>query len=208
MSPTVRRWLKSAALLLATVVITPALLSFWLRSRLLGPDRALHGSTEWLSLIPGLTGQYLRRAFLMHALQGCHSSVTVGFGTLFSQAGTRIEANVYIGPHCHIGLVHLERDVLLASGVHVPSGPHTHGIDEPAGTPGEKAGELRRVRIGARTWVGSAAVVMADVGQDAVIGAGAVVTKAIPDRAVAAGVPARVLRTREAAELSAEPPHA
>jgi acetyltransferase-like isoleucine patch superfamily enzyme len=38
---------------------------------------------------------------------------------------------------------------------------------------------------------------MADVGRDSVIGAGAVVTKPIPDRVLAAGVPARVIRGRE-----------
>jgi acetyltransferase-like isoleucine patch superfamily enzyme len=52
------------------------------------------------------------------------------------------------------------------------------------------------VRIGSGAWIGSAAVVMADVGKDAVVGAGAVVTKPIADRAIAGGVPARVLRER------------
>jgi acetyltransferase-like isoleucine patch superfamily enzyme len=37
---------------------------------------------------------------------------------------------------------------------------------------------------------------MADVGRNAVIGAGAVVTSPIPDNVVAAGVPARVIRDR------------
>jgi serine acetyltransferase len=39
---------------------------------------------------------------------------------------------------------------------------------------------------------------MADVGRDSIIGAGAVVTSPIPDRVVAAGVPARVIRARDA----------
>jgi acetyltransferase-like isoleucine patch superfamily enzyme len=38
---------------------------------------------------------------------------------------------------------------------------------------------------------------MADVGRDAVIAAGAVVAKPIPDRVIAGGVPARVLRHRD-----------
>ena len=52
------------------------------------------------------------------------------------------------------------------------------------------------VRIGAGRGSGSAAVVMADVGRDTVVGAGAVVTKPLPDAVVAAGVPASVLRSR------------
>lgn len=56
------------------------------------------------------------------------------------------------------------------------------------------------MRFGTRAWVGSAAVVMADVDRDTVVCAGAVVTKPLPDAVVAAGVPARVLRSRRAEE--------
>jgi acetyltransferase-like isoleucine patch superfamily enzyme len=35
------------------------------------------------------------------------------------------------------------------------------------------------------------------IGKDCVIGAGALVNKSIPDRSVAVGVPARVIRTRD-----------
>jgi acetyltransferase-like isoleucine patch superfamily enzyme len=44
---------------------------------------------------------------------------------------------------------------------------------------------------------------MADVGENSVIGAGAVVTRAIPSLVVAAGVPARVLRSRSAEIVNA-----
>jgi virginiamycin A acetyltransferase len=60
----------------------------------------------------------------------------------------------------------------------------------------DQAGALTMVTIGEGSWVGSAAVVMADVGRDSVVGAGSVVTKPIPDRVIAAGVPARVIRSR------------
>ena len=62
----------------------------------------------------------------------------------------------------------------------------------------EQPGVLTQVRIGAGAWIGSAAVVMADVGRDTIVGAGAVVTKSLPDRVVAVGVPARIVRSREA----------
>jgi acetyltransferase-like isoleucine patch superfamily enzyme len=52
------------------------------------------------------------------------------------------------------------------------------------------------VRIGAGAWIGSTAVVMADVGCHSVVGAGSVVTRPLPDYVIAAGAPARIIRSR------------
>ena len=60
----------------------------------------------------------------------------------------------------------------------------------------EQQGTLAMVRIGAGAWIGSAAVVMADVGANSIVGAGSVVTAPVPEAVTAAGVPARVLRSR------------
>ena len=192
-------FLKSLARGLATVTVSPLLLSYLLRGALLGKNRALEGSTQTLSLIPGVLGDYLRGAFLSHTLAKCDPSVTVQFGTIFSQCGARLGANVYIGPRCHIGLVDIERDVLLAAGVHVPSGAATHGTDAIDLPIRDQPGTPMIVRIGEGTWVASAAIVLADVGRHSVIGAGAVVTTPIPDYAIAVGVPARVVRDRRSA---------
>ncbi len=108
---------------------------------MLGADRALEGSTQALAWLPGLLGVYLRRAFLCQALAHCDRSASVHFGTIFSQAGARLDANVYVGPRCHLGLVHLERDVLLAAGVHVPSGGDTHGTNASTSRFGNKEAE-------------------------------------------------------------------
>jgi len=199
-----RKGLKKLARIGATLMLAPEFLSYWIRARWLGRDRALEGSTQMLSLIPGLVGQVFRRAFLTQVLDFCHPETTVEFGTIFSKAGARIDSNVYIGPHCHIGWVHVERDVLIAAGVHIPSGPQTHGTADPSKRIQDQPGLLQQIRIGAGTWIGSGAVIMADVGCDSIVGAGAVVTKPIPDRVLAAGVPARVVRNREPSSRSEE----
>ena len=195
-----RTALKGAARAMATIAVLPSLSSFFLRSTLFGRDRAFEGSTQALALLPGLLGQYVRRAFLQRVLPECAPSAVIGFGTVLSHADAIIEANVYVGPHCDLGLVHIERNALIASGVHIPSGPYTHGTTDVSSPIRDQPGQLRIVRIGAGAWIGSNAVVMADVGRHAIVGAGAVVTKPIPDLAFAAGVPARVVHFRETRE--------
>jgi acetyltransferase-like isoleucine patch superfamily enzyme len=187
---------KAIAHLLATLLVAPSLVSFVVRQAIIGRNRALEGSTQALALIPGLVGDYMRRAFLVRTIAHCDRSATIQFGTIFSQAGSRIDANVYVGPRCHLGLVHLERDVLLAAGVHVPSGAATHGTTDLDRPIREQPGTRTLVRIGEGTWIGSAAVVLADVGRHCVVGAGAVVTTPLPDYVMAAGVPARIVRSR------------
>jgi acetyltransferase-like isoleucine patch superfamily enzyme len=187
---------KAAARGAAFILVIPNLLSYGVRAAMLGRDRALEGSMHTLGLVPGVFGEYVRRAFLARVLDHCAPTAVIGYGTLISQAGCRIDDHVYVGPRCHLGLAHLEHDVLLAAGVHIPSGRHTHGTAGP-GPMREQEGQRRMVRIGANSWIGSAAVVMADVGHDTVVGAGAVVTQPLPSGVVAAGVPARVVRHRE-----------
>ena len=194
-----REALKRAAHAIAWLIVTPSVVSWNIRSLVLGPDRALEGSTQAWALVPGLLGQYLRRAFLSRTLASCASTATIEFGTLFSSASATIGDRAYVGPRCHLGWVHIEKDVLLGAGVHVPSGAHTHGIEDLSVPIRDQRSVKTPVRIGAGTWVGSNAVVLADVGRDSVIAAGAVVTRPIPDRTIAGGVPARVLRHREPA---------
>ena len=50
--------------------------------------------------------------------------------------------------------------------------------------------------IGRDTWIGDRAVIMCDVGEHCVVGAGSVVTKPVPDYAIVVGSPARVVGSR------------
>lgn len=188
---------KAVAHAAAWLVVTPSVVSWWLRARIVGPDRALEASSQAWAIVPGLLGQYLRRAFLSRTLRACSSTAVIEFGTLFSSTSASIGARAYVGPRCHLGWAVIEDNALLAAGVHVPSGAKTHGIDDPTMPIRDQPTLRTPVRIGAGAWIGSAAIVMADVGRDSVIAAGAVVTRPIPDRAIAGGVPARVIRFRD-----------
>ena len=65
----------------------------------------------------------------------------------------------------------------------------------------EKRGSMmpKPVKIGNKVWVGAHATILAGVtiGDNAVVAAGAVVTKNVPPNTVVAGVPARVIKEIE-----------
>lgn len=192
-----REAVKTMIRALAWIAVTPSVISFRIRAMLMGADRAIEGSTQAWALVPGIAGQYLRRAFLCRTLASCANDCTIEFGTLFSSANASIGPRAYIGPRCHLGWAIIERDVLLAAGVHVPSGAKTHGISDPSIPIRDQPTLKAPVKIGKGAWIGSAAIVMANVGHDSVIGAGAVVSRPIPEWTIAGGVPARVLRHRD-----------
>ena len=188
----------------ANVAISPLLVCHALEVPILGKDRALEGSTQLLALFPGLCGQYCRRAFLAWTIRHCHPSATICFGTIFSKTDAWLGENIYIGPFCSLGSVRVERDTLIATRVEIPSGSRMHGIADLTKPIREQPGVWELVTIGENCWIGSASVIMADIGRDSVIGAGSVVTKPIPPSVIAAGVPAKVLKTRAEAAKEQE----
>jgi acetyltransferase-like isoleucine patch superfamily enzyme len=95
----------------------------------------------------------------------------------------------------------------LVVGKHVAIGPncyitdHDHGADATS-PPLDQPMVSKPTRIEDRVWIGANVVILKGVtiGQGTIIGAGSVVTKSLPPGVIAAGVPARVLRSRQ--ELS------
>jgi maltose O-acetyltransferase len=84
-------------------------------------------------------------------------------------------------------------DVFFGPGVHIYTA--THPIDSRERIKGPEL--AHPVRIGSRCWIGGRAVILPGIaiGDDTTIGAGSVVTRAVPARVLAAGNPCRVIRT-------------
>jgi len=188
--------LKSLARLLAQALVLPPWLLYRLASLVLTRPAAFPGWSQAFSLLPGFTGVYLRWAFYRWALSECGADACIGFGTTFSHPTARVGPRVYVGAFCSLGDVTLEEDVLIASHVSVMNGSGQHGTERLDVPIREQAGVLPRVSIGRDSWIGERAIVMADVGRHCVVAAGSVVTKPLPDYAVAVGSPARVVRFR------------
>jgi len=187
---------KRLAVLGARLLALPLWAMWKLESLVLDPDRALHDASQAASLWPGLLGDYVRRELYRAALEACSDDCCLSFGTVFSKRGARIGRRAYVGTHCNLGLVTLEDDVLLASHVDVLSGAAQHRFDRLDVPVREQGGTVQRVTIGRDAWIGERSIVMADVGAQCVVGAGSIVTKPLPPRAIAVGAPAKVVGWR------------
>jgi acetyltransferase-like isoleucine patch superfamily enzyme len=71
-----------------------------------------------------------------------------------------------------------------------------HSFDDPHRLIWEQGLDTREIEVGDNVWVGAKATLIESVGTGAVIGANAVVTRPVPENAVAVGVPANVIRKR------------
>jgi acetyltransferase-like isoleucine patch superfamily enzyme len=191
---------KALAESVSTLLVLPAFLLYTLGRLVLGKQKAFPGWSQAFSLLPGLTGVYLRRAFYRLVLPRCGRGCCLSFGTVISHPTAEVGRDVYVGLYCCLGDVTLEDDVLLGSHVSIMNGGAQHGIERLDVPIREQPGVWPRITIGRDSWIGDRAVVLADVGKHCVIGAGSVVIKPVPDYAIAVGSPAKVLRFRNAAE--------
>ncbi|MBE9069025.1 acyltransferase [Leptolyngbya cf. ectocarpi LEGE 11479] len=122
-------------------------------------------------------------------IQGKTAAVTIGDRTdigcntiISSSGGITIGQSVLIAGNCYIG-----------GGRYVTSRLDIPMMDQGVYTRG-------RVVIGDDVWIGAGAIILdgVQIGQGCIVGAGAVVTKNLPDYAVVAGVPATVKKIRSA----------
>ncbi|MBC7913358.1 MAG: acyltransferase [Pyrinomonadaceae bacterium] len=117
------------------------------------------------------------------------ATVNNGVGEVIIGSKTIIGiGNVIIGP------VHIGNNVMLAQNI-VISGLN-HGYEDITLSPKDQKVITKMITISNDVWIGANAVITAGVsiGKHSVIGAGSVVTKDVPDYAVAAGNPARILK--------------
>ncbi|MDM7926901.1 MAG: glycosyltransferase [bacterium] len=111
-----------------------------------------------------------------------------------------LEDRANIGSNCTIfsaSEVVVGAEELLAAYVYLVGG--THRFDDPDAPVLNQGRESKGIRIGPGGWIGAHVTVFdgVSVGRHAVIGAGSVVNRNVPDYAIAAGVPAKAVRQRK-----------
>ena len=127
----------------------------------------------------------------------------IGHGTKIRahEGEVEIGAKSVLGQECTISAfqsVRIGRECVIADRVMLID--FDHGVVE-VERPIRLQGIYKRdVRVGHNCWIGYGACILrgATVGDNCIVGTSTVVTKDVPDNAVVGGVPARLLRMREA----------
>ncbi len=149
---------------------------------------------QLLACAPGLPGIFCRRAYYFLTVEKGSLSCIIGFGTLLVHRKTIIESNVSIGNYAIIGCVQINSGCEIGSRVSITSGKNQHTMRPDGKWTSFDPEKAQQIIIQNDVWIGEGAIIMAEVGKGTVIGAGSVVTDGIPERVVAAGNPARILR--------------
>ncbi len=125
-------------------------------------------------------------------ISGTFSDVSVGERVSFG-------GRVFIHARAPISI---GSDVMIAAGTQILTATH-----DPENHPMWAEGVRRPVQIGNHVWIGNSAIILPGVkiGDYAIVAAGAVVHRHVPEAAVVGGVPAHILRYRDMERLLANP---
>jgi maltose O-acetyltransferase len=152
-----------------------------------------------VSYYPGGSLARRLRGFLCARLFAeCGSDLNVEQGADFgSGQNIRIGSHSGLGINCRIsGPVEIGDHVMMGPEVRILTRNHLHSrTDIPMSLQG---GHVEAVTIGNDVWIGQSAIILPGVriGNGAIVAAGAVVTKDVPDLVIVGGSPASIIGTR------------
>jgi acetyltransferase-like isoleucine patch superfamily enzyme len=174
-----------------------------------------------------LLGRYLRRRFFTHAGWRWRTDGLVFFGRgleLQVARDAQIEFGrfVWLGDgtkvRCHEGRVEIGAKTVIGQECTISAYKHVrigeqcviadramfidfdHGVVEVERPIRSQGIYTRDVEVGSNVWIGYGACILrgVSVGDNSIVGTNSVVTRDVPANAVVAGIPARVIRMREA----------
>lgn len=143
-------------------------------------------------------GGWLRRQFAKKIAFHCGNHVNIEHGASFTP-GLSIGDRSGVGVHCELtGPISIGSDVMMGPEVIIYTSGHKFDRTD-ISMMDQGFTDVKPVVIGNDVWIGRRVIIMPGVtiGDGCIIGAGAVVTKDIPDYSVAVGVPAKVIKRRK-----------
>lgn len=169
---------------------------YWRNADRIGPDILL---THWKLYLPSRMKKLCKKKFHFFAdsaelRPGCYvvgcSQISIGARVVI-RPGTQLHGETNTS---RISIV-IEDDVLIGAGVHIYV--ENHEFKDPA-LPIIDQGHMssKPVRICKGAWIGANAIILpgVEIGENSIIGAGAIVTRSIEAGVIAAGNPARILK--------------
>lgn len=144
--------------------------------------------------------RYLRSSVAAKCLDNAGSHLNIEKKSDFgSGVGITIGKNSGLGINSRVrGPLNIGNDVMMGPDVIILGGGHNfQRTDIPMRLQGQPPST--KTIIGNDVWIGTRAIIMPGVkiGNGVIIGAGAVVTKDIPDFAVVGGIPAKIIKFRK-----------
>lgn len=129
----------------------------------------------------------------------CGENVNIEKNAYFSNGrGISIGSGSGLGVNCFVhGPLRIGDNVMMGPDVVILT--HTHNIERTDIPMVKQGSRIEEVIIGNDVWIGMRSIIMPGVkiGNGAVIGAGAIVTKDVPDYAIVGGVPAKFIKYRK-----------
>jgi len=145
-----------------------------------------------------LAGVRIRYALCRGLFKKIGKNVWIAPGARFGTGDTvEIGDNSGLGENCYISYAKIGNNVLMGPDfMYLPFNHKFDRTDIPMKVQGRT--EAETLVIGDDVWIGARVVVMPGIkiGKGSIIGAGSVVTKDVPEYAIVAGSPAKVIRYR------------
>ena len=150
----------------------------------------------------GKLGEWLRAKCGRHLFAECQGKLNLEQGAYIGNGKNfHILGNAGIGRNfaCHNRIVTIQGDLMMGEDVLFQGGGHRY---EDLNVPMGQQGDLpdTPLEIGEDVWIGARVIVLQGckkIGAHSIIGAGAVVTHDVPDYAIVAGNPAKVIKMRK-----------
>lgn len=150
----------------------------------------------------GKIGRALRRRCCRKLFAACGSDLIVEQGAYFgSGKDMRVGSYVGIGKNftLHNCMLTIDDYLMMGEDVMILGGGHYYDkCDVPMGQQSSKP--KTSLHIAGDVWIGARALILPGchrIGHGAIVGAGAVVTKDVPDYAVVGGNPAKIIKYRK-----------